>query len=287
MTRTPRRQGTHSTGKHAPRTKGDNRTPRQETPAPRHKQEALPEERGNRSTYWMYGTHPVTAALENAQRKIHRAMVTESALPVFENLLRKRKIAFELVDQAKIERITGAQAVHQGVAISVSVLSETPLEDVVDDALRAGKKRPILLLDQVTDPHNIGAILRSAAAFDALAVVVMRQHAPQETAVLAKSASGALELVPYLIVSNLVQAMEKLKKAGYWVVGMDGQATQSIREAKLSDATAFVMGAEGKGLRRLSAEHCDLMVKLPISAKMESLNVSNAAAIALYELFQA
>ena len=142
------------------------------------------------------------------------------------------------------------------------------------------------MLDQITDPHNVGAILRSAAAFDVGAVIATDRNAPTESGVMAKAASGALEVVPLITVTNLVQAIEKIKKAGYWIAGMDGNAKQTIAEAKLDRKTALVLGAEGSGLRRLTAEHCDYLVKLPMSGRIESLNVSNAAAVALYELYR-
>ena len=139
-------------------------------------------------------------------------------------------------------------------------------------------------MDQVTDPHNIGAILRSAAAFDADAVITTQKNAPEVTGAMAKSASGALELVPLIFVSNLARTMQTLKDRGYWCVGMDGSAKETLRDAALPRKVALVMGSEGYGLRRLTAQNCDFMVRLPISKQVESLNVSNAAAIALYDL---
>lgn len=136
----------------------------------------------------------------------------------------------------------------------------------------------------MTDPHNVGAVLRSAAAFDASAVILTDRNAPEATGTLAKSASGALELVPLITVSNLTRAMKTLKDLGFWCVGLDGRAPSTLRETSLPDKIALVMGSEGFGLRRLTAENCDYTVKLPISERVESLNVSNAAAIALYEM---
>lgn len=228
--------------------------------------------------YFLYGRHPVSAALENPRRKIHRLIATrngaESLPPAPPGL------TVEIGDAHEMARLLPPGAVHQGVMLEVDFLEEPLLED----CLAAGK--PVILLDQVTDPHNVGAILRSAAAFDACAVIVPKHNAPEETGVMAKSSSGGIEIVPILRVPNLVSAMEELKKAGYWCAGLDGTAQQTIREANLSRKTALVLGAEGAGLRRLTAENCDLLVRLPISGQMESLNVSNAAAIALYELFQ-
>lgn len=224
----------------------------------------------------LYGRHPVEAALANPKRKLKRLYATKNAASTLPPL--PAELRAQVVTSEELAALLPEGAVHQGLALEVSPLGDGNLDDL------ARTERPIVILDQVTDPHNIGAILRSAAAFDAAGVIVMKHNAPDETGVLAKSASGALETMPYVRVPNLVNAMEYLKKKGYWCAGMDGQATQTLAEAKLSAKTVLVMGAEGAGLRRLTAEHCDLLVKLPISDRMESLNVSNAAAIALYEL---
>lgn len=235
-----------------------------------------PQPKSSSGTVWLFGRHAVFAALANPSRDFRRLVVTKNAaehLPALPAGLQP-----QLMEAQELSRLVPREAVHQGYALEV-----LPLDDGnLDILMQSG--RPVLLLDQVTDPHNIGAILRSAAAFDAAGIVVTKHNAPEETGTLAKSASGALETVPMVRVANLVQAMEQLKAGGYWVAGMDGKATQTLAEANLAAKTALVMGAEGSGLRRLTEEKCDLLVKLPISARMESLNVSNAAAIALYEL---
>ncbi|MCH2546942.1 MAG: 23S rRNA (guanosine(2251)-2'-O)-methyltransferase RlmB [Alphaproteobacteria bacterium] len=233
-------------------------------------------QKNSSGTVWLFGRHAVFAALANPTRDFRRLLVTKNSGEHLPDL--PQELHPQTVETQEINRVVPRDAVHQGYALEVLPLQEADLD------ILAHTERPILLLDQITDPHNIGAILRSAAAFDAAGIVLTKHGAPEETGTLAKSASGALELVPVVRVANLVQAMEQLKSAGYWVAGMDGSATQTLCEAKLSPKTALVMGAEGSGLRRLTQEKCDLLVKLPISSKMESLNVSNAAAIALYEL---
>lgn len=228
--------------------------------------------------HYLFGTHATLAALANPMRKIKRVLATKQA----QDELGAKLASAQLVDTKKLENILPPGSVHQGVAVECDPLSQPSLSDF----LSRDESKPVLILDQVTDPHNVGAILRSAAAFDIGAVIATDRHAPTETGVMAKTASGAMEVVPYIMVGNLVQAIEAIKKAGYWIYGMDGEAKKSLHEIKLDAKTAIVMGAEGKGLRRLTAEHCDMLVKLPMSDKMESLNVSNAAAIAMYELFK-
>lgn len=231
---------------------------------------------------WLYGLHPVIAALQNPKRKIKRICVTEQAAGEIKRYLKPNHPKPLITNAKELEKLVDKFAVHQGVAIETEALHVPDLEQV-----KGFGEKPIIVLDQVTDPHNVGAILRSAAAFDVAAIVTQDRHSPNVTGVLAKSASGALELVPMVTVTNISRTLEDLKKAGYWVAGLDGHATEHFRQAKLARKTALVMGAEGKGLRRLVAEHCDVLVKLPMSQAMESLNVSNAAAIALYELYLA
>ncbi len=234
-------------------------------------------------TYWLCGIHAATAALSNPQRRVKRILLGRNAAERMQPHIRPGHPVPEIAEPGAISKVAGDDAIHQGIAIEVHPLEAVALEEFL---FAKPEKKPLLLLDQVTDPHNVGAILRSAAAFDAAAVIVTRDHAPEESAVLAKAASGALELVPLITVTNLSQAMETLKKAGYWLIGLDGEAKQLVSQAKLSKDSALVLGAEGRGLRRLTAERCDLLVRLPMCARMESLNVSNAAAVALYELYR-
>lgn len=229
---------------------------------------------------WLYGTHAAIAALNNPRRKVTRICVTRQALDSIEPTVAKHHPKWEIVDTAALDKWLGQNAVHQGVALDVEALPPITLEEL----LRKEENRPLLILDQVTDPHNVGAILRSAAAFNATGVIVQDKHSPAQGAILAKAASGAVDIVPIASVVNIAKTLDVCKKAGYWVAGLAGDATVSIAEAKLNKKTALVLGAEGRGLRRLVAEHCDILVNIPIHPQMESLNVSNAAAVALYEV---
>jgi len=236
-------------------------------------------DRGGGASVWLYGTHAVTAALVNPERKIRRLVATAEMA----RTLPPSRIAPDLMARPEIDRLLPAGAVHQGVAVLVEPLPAWGVEDVV----RAGaltERAIVVVLDQVTDPHNVGAILRSAAAFGALAVIVPDRHAPEETGALAKSASGALERMPLVRVTNLARALDLLKDGGFWIAGLAADAPKTLAQAGLSGRVAMVLGAEGDGLRRLTREHCDHLVRLPMTGEMESLNVSNAAAVALYEL---
>jgi 23S rRNA (guanosine2251-2'-O)-methyltransferase len=173
--------------------------------------------------------------------------------------------------------------VHQGLALLAEPLSPVDIYEVCDD-LADLSQAALVLLDQITDPHNVGAILRSAAAFGARAVICTERHAAAETGVLAKAASGALEHVPLVAVTNLARAMQILKEAGVWCAGLAANAPQTLAEARLIGKIAIALGAEGRGLRRLTREHCDMLLRLPTAGPIAQLNVSNAAAIALYEL---
>ena len=234
---------------------------------------------GGGSSIWLYGIHAVSAALANPERRLRRLVATAEAA----KSLPPSKIPVESMDRADIDRLLAPGSVHQGVALLVEPLPVTTMEDIIRSAEMAPSAL-VMVLDQVTDPHNVGAILRSAAAFGALAVIAPDRHAPDETGTLAKSASGALERMPLVRVTNVVRALEDLKKGGFWTAGLAADAPKTLAEAKLSGKVVLVLGAEGEGMRRLTREHCDHLVRLPMCGEMESLNVSNAAAIALYEM---
>ncbi len=241
----------------------------------RHRGGGTAKERG----VWLYGLHAVAAALTNPARHVRRLAATPEGAA---KLSRMAPAATpDTLDRQALERLLPPGAVHQGVALSADALEQPDLEDVV---ARAGDTATLVILDQVTDPHNIGAVLRSAAAFGALAVLQTERGAPAATGIVAKSASGALEAVPLVAVTNLARALERLKAENFWCVGLDGDADQTLAEAAPSGRVALVLGAEGKGLRRLTRAHCDLLARLPTRPPVSSLNVSNAAAVALYEL---
>lgn len=227
---------------------------------------------------WLWGVHAVAAAVANPLRRVQRVVATADGAA---KLSRVTAAAPEIVDRQALERLLPPGAVHQGVALFADPLPQPDLSGVV---ARAGDAAILVILDQVTDPHNVGAVLRSAAAFGAMAVIQPEHGAPQATGIVAKSASGALEVVPLVTVSNLARTLDRLKAAGFWRVGLDGDAEQTLAEAAISGRVALVLGAEGKGLRRLTRAGCDLLVRLPTRPPISSLNVSNAAAAALYEL---
>lgn len=242
--------------------------------------------------YWLYGQHAVKAALANPRRRFLRLLLadTESAASRTIVGLSDRRagdaggpIRPEPADNAAIAQLVPEGAVHQGVAACVLPLPDGHIEEICRQTADAARAT-VVILDQVTDPHNVGAILRSAAAFGAAAVVLTDRNAPPETGALAKAASGALELVPLVRVTNLARALDALKEAGFWCAGLAAEGSQTLAEARLSGRVALVLGSEGEGLRRLTRERCDLLVRLPTGGPIDHLNVSNAAAVALYEL---
>lgn len=223
----------------------------------------------------IYGWHSALAALQNPRRRIRKLLAAENAL--------KRLAEIGLtdlpapVDPRAIDRLAGPGAVHQGIAVLADPLTEPELADLEEARL-------VVVLDQVTDPHNVGAILRSAAAFGAEALILTERHGPADSGVLAKAASGGLEHVALVRVKNLARALSELGSMGFLRLGFDSLHAEPVESAPQHDKVAIVLGAEGKGMRRLTREHCDLLVRLAMPGAIKSLNVSNAAAIALYAL---
>jgi 23S rRNA (guanosine2251-2'-O)-methyltransferase len=228
----------------------------------------------NRPRFW--GKHAVAAALDNPERRVLKAWSTREAA-AFMNFPPELPVTF--AEAPDLGRLVPSDAPHQGVVIEVEPLDDPWLGDLLAEA---DEKSVLLVLDQVTDPHNVGAILRSAAAFGAVGIVTQDRHAPPESGALAKAASGALERVPWARVVNLARALEEIAEAGFWRIGLAGEARSTLAEALGPPRVALVLGAEGPGMRQNIREHCDALAKLPISQNVESLNVSNAAAVALY-----
>ncbi len=228
---------------------------------------------------WLYGTHAVLAALKNPDRVCKELLATANAA---RHLPAGTSLSPRIVEGEALSRQLPKDAVHQGLALLVEPISPAPLE--IACAPRPGQVNIVVVLDQVSDPHNVGAILRSAAAFGAHAVIVTDRHTPSASGVLAKSASGALEHVPLISVVNLSRTLETLATLGYWRIGLAADGKRSLSEIDPGQNLALVLGAEGEGLRRLTREHCDELVRIPTRGTLDSLNVSNAAAIALYQI---
>ena len=246
---------------------------------------------------WLYGLHAVKAALANPRRKVKRAILTTRAAEEIGPKLLGR-VRHEIADGDAVSRILPPGSVHQGVALQCEPLGRLTLEDVLNQPPTRsgsagstspqgggeGRRRVVLVLDQISDPHNAGAILRTAAAFGVSAVVVQDRNSPPESGALAKAASGALDIVPVVTVVNISRALEELGKLGFWRIALAGDGEGPLKDAGGESDVALVLGSEGSGIRRLVREHCDAAAYVPMESAMESLNVSNAAAIAMYEL---
>ncbi len=249
--------------------------------------------------FWLYGAHAVRAALANPRRRCLRLLATAEAekrltpAPLEDEKSQESgnlTPAIEIVARERIDRLLPEGAVHQGLALRVAPLPQPSIQEFLapgsstEESGAPGRRRVVVVLDQVTDPQNTGAVLRSAAAFGARALITTRRHAAPESGALAKAASGALEQLPYLQVGNLARALDALKSAGFWCLGLSGEAESDLATADPGGPIALVLGAEGTGLRRLTTEACDVMARLPTRGPIDALNVSNAAAVALYEL---
>jgi 23S rRNA (guanosine2251-2'-O)-methyltransferase len=233
---------------------------------------------------WLYGSHAVLAALENDERLIRRILLTREAREALGDRLPRLSQQPETVDKLKLDSLLPPGAVHQGIAMLTDPLDDPGVESLKEPLDEEARREVVLLLDHVTDPRNVGAILRSAAAFGARAVIVTDRHAPEATGALAKAASGGLEIVPLIRVTNLSRALDLLAEYGFWRVGLEME-TEKTLAAAVSDIrrVALVLGAEDEGLRRLTREKCDFLARLPMTGVVESLNVAAAAAVALYE----
>lgn len=227
----------------------------------------------------LYGLHPVVEALRNSRRRFRKLIATENGVRRLEEEIGRLPLDPEIVRPGDIDRLLTPDAVHQGLYLVCEPLPSPDLGTLPDDAL-------VLALDQITDPHNVGAILRSAAAFAVTAVITTIRHSPAATGVLAKSASGALEHVPVIAVRNLSDALVILGERGFQRVGFDSEGDVTLDTVTLRRPLVLVMGAEGKGLRQRTRETCDVLARLDMPGAIKSLNVSNATAIALYAAMQ-
>jgi 23S rRNA (guanosine2251-2'-O)-methyltransferase len=260
---------------------------RSEGAEPRWRRDKLRHDRPSRKKPWrppardrdgpviLYGWHSVRAALENPARRFHRLLATENALHRLAETGITLPVAPITADAREIEALVGPDAVHQGILAEADPLDAPAIEDLEPQRL-------VLVLDQITDPHNVGAILRSAAAFAVEAVITTARHSPEATGVLAKAASAALEHVPLVTVPNLARALDALKDKNVFVVGLDSSGESDLATVPLRAPLALVVGAEGKGLRQLTRSHCDAVARIALPGRIKSLNVSNATALALY-----
>jgi 23S rRNA (guanosine2251-2'-O)-methyltransferase len=223
----------------------------------------------------LYGWHTVTLALQNRQRHIRKLFLTENAARRLTEENIDTRVTPEMVRPSQIDARLGPDAVHQGLLAEADPLPSPDIETLALEGM-------VLVLDQITDPHNVGAILRSAAAFAVKAIVTTARHSPEATGVLAKSASGALELVPLVTVQNLARALTQLNERGFMTVGLDSEGSENLSAVELRQPLALVLGAEGKGLRQLTRETCKAVARLDMPGEIKSLNVSNAAVLALY-----
>lgn len=261
--------------RHRPAPRKMSKNKRQQNYAPR-----SPYDKAEETETRIFGLHAVEAALKNPARKILSATMTANAARKLEEPLRERGIGPAEASPRELDRLLGPDTVHQGALLICEPLEEPSLAGIVA-AAREGK--PVVVLDQVTDPHNVGAILRSGAVFGCAGLVMTRRHSPPLNGVLAKSASGGLEHVPVHLVTNLARAIAELKENGIMTIGLEGRATEALHDGlPENEPVAIVLGAEGKGLRQLTSETCDKLCRIETTGVLASLNVSNAAAIALH-----
>ena len=236
---------------------------------------------GSNGQIWFYGIHAVESALLNPERKKYQLLVNQEWTTSYK--VPGNEIEPQYVSRKVIESKLPLTAVHQGLALLVAPLPHVPIETICKNS---NDNSVVIVLDQINDPRNIGAIMRTASAFGASAIIVTDRYTPETTASMAKAASGALDRIPVVRVTNLSRSLVLLKKAGFWLAGLDANASQTIYQANLGGKIAIILGAEGSGLRRLTAQNCDYLIKIPMDASSNSLNVSVAASIALYEVYR-
>jgi 23S rRNA (guanosine2251-2'-O)-methyltransferase len=240
----------------------------------------------NNNIYWLYGKHPVDSAINNSSRIIYKLLVTKNTnqlIDKYKAIIQDKNIEVEVLTNNEIsEEIDIQESVHQGVAIQVKKLELTSIEKLLKTV---NENSTILFLDQITDPQNIGAIIRSSLGFNVDAVITTKDNAPSENSTLVKSSAGAFEYIPYIQVTNISRTLNELKENGYWIASIVQNGTCSIQEIAKFNKLALIMGSEGKGVRDINLKQSDMTAKIEISPKLESLNVSNATAIVLHQLY--
>ena len=240
----------------------------------------------NSNIYWLYGNHPVDSAINNPSRIIYKLLVTKNTNQLtdkYKNIIQDKNIKVEVLTNNEISKeIDIQESVHQGVAIQVKKLELTSIERLLKTV---NENSTILFLDQITDPQNIGAIIRSSLGFNVDAVITTKDNAPSENSTLVKSSAGAFEYIPYIQVTNISRTLNELKENGYWIASIVQNGNCSIKEIAKFDKLALVMGSEGKGVRDINLKQSDMTAKIEMSSKLESLNVSNATAIVLHQLY--
>ena len=248
----------------------------------------------NPNQVWISGKHPVFTALMRQRRKIYEILATQNSVNELKNFLTKNNLQnfvslIKLVDNSAIENLVGRQQPHQGLLLKASRLPIKSQINLLEElyAINEGKKLPpLLLLDQISDPHNVGAIIRSAASFGVKKIIFCEHNAPQENSTIIKSSAGTIEFVDLFMVTNFNNLIEKLKKIGYWCIGLAGEGKSKLSEINDYKNIALVVGSEGNGIRDLVKKNCDLLVRIEINQEVESLNASVAAAIALHQISQ-
>lgn len=236
----------------------------------------------NTQELFIYGKHPVIAALNNPNRKYKNLYTTKEIWQELEPSFSEVKVKIHLMESYEIDMRLPDGVNHQNIVLEVFPLKSLAIEDLLEKTVTKDNSC-LVILDQITDPHNIGAIIRSAAAFSADAVILTEHNSPNENQTIIKTAAGACESIPLVKVTNLANCMKTLQKEGYWIIGLDGHTEIELNHSILSNKIAIVLGSEDKGMRNLTKKNCDYIAKIKISKNLESLNVSNAAAIALYE----
>ena len=239
-------------------------------------------------SYWLYGKHSVISALENTRRKVLKICCTENAMDSLSHIEHIRKLDQKisiLTTKEITNLLRNEEAIHQGIALLTEPLIQPTFKEL-QERVNLLESSVLVLLDHVVDPHNVGAVMRSSLAFGVNGVIVTERNAPKESAALLKASSGAFEKLPFVAVSNIVNTIKSLQKNGYWVCGFSLDANLQLHNTKLDyKKIAIVLGSEASGLRRLTAENCDLLIKIAMEERADSLNISNACAIALHSVY--